>query len=348
METTWFALLCFLIIGHVVLDGFDLGAGILKPFIAKTDREHRTVLAAIGPVWNGNEVWLVAFGGVLFFSFPAVYAAAFSGLYRPLMLLLLLLIMRGVSIELRSKKPGPAWRAFWDWTFTASSGAMALVLGVVLGNLIRGVPLGPGAQLHMPLVADMQPGPDAGAIDWYTLVVGGFAATVLAAHGATYVAWKTDGLLQVQGARMAHVLWSAATAGIVPTTYATALVAPHIYAGIYARPLGWPFAVCVAASLVAIFWALRSGRDFHAFMASSAFIVSMLAATAVGLYPDLLRSNEDATFSLTVQGSAIEPSGLSAGLVWFVPAIALAVTYVAHVYRALRGKVDASGGHEGY
>lgn len=331
-----------MIVAYVVLDGFDFGAGIVHLFVAKTDAERRTVLAVIGPVWNGNEVWLVAAGGVLVFAFPAAYAAAFSGFYLPLTLVLWLLIGRGVAIELRSHHSSPLWRAFWDAVFALSSGAMALVLGVVLGNLLRGVPLA-GGMFRVPFFTDFLPGPDAGALDWYTVLVGCFAAVVLAAHGALLLAWKTEGALLERSARLAHLLWSTAAAGIVPVTYATAAVAPEIYARLRQRPLAWPLPLCILASLVVLFAAIRTGRDRRAFLASSAFIASMLAATAVGLYPDLLKSTAGEAYGLTVQNAAGGREGLSVGLMWFVPALALAVAYTAYAYRSVRGKVDARG-----
>jgi cytochrome bd ubiquinol oxidase subunit II len=344
VETIWFALLCFLMIVYVVLDGFDFGVGIVHMIVAKTDEERTTVLSAIGPVWNGNEVWLVAFGGALVFAFPPVYATAMSGFYLPLMLVLWLLIGRGVAIEFRSHLPNPLWRAFWDVAFALSSGVMALVLGAVLGNLLRGVPLGPGGAFHVPFFTDFLPGPDAGALDWYTVLVGGFAAVVLAAHGALFVAYKTVGPVQARSARLAHLLWSAAAAAVVPTTYATAAVDPELFARLWQRPVAWPLPLCILGSLIVLFASVRNGRDRRAFFASSAFIASMLAATAVGVYPDLLKSNVGEAYSLTAQNAAAGRAGLAAGLIWFVPALALAVTYVAYAFRSVRGKVRAGDG----
>ena len=140
VPTLWFVLIGCMLVTYVVLDGFDFGAGIVHPFVARTDDERRTVIAAIAPVWDGNEVWLIAGGGVSFFAFPRAYATGFSGFYLPLMMVLWLLIMRGLSIEFRSKEGNPLWRAFWDTTFFVSSTLMTIVLGAALGNLIRGVP----------------------------------------------------------------------------------------------------------------------------------------------------------------------------------------------------------------
>src|SRR3954471_15293852 len=141
MQATWYFLIALMLVTYAVLDGFDFGAGIMHLFVAKTDAERREVLGAIGPVWDGNEVWLIASGGVLVFAFPRAYSAAFSGLYLPLMMVLWLLILRGLAIEFRSKLDGPLWRTGCEGVFAFASMVMALVLGIALGNLVRGVPL---------------------------------------------------------------------------------------------------------------------------------------------------------------------------------------------------------------
>src|SRR5512140_7900 len=187
MATAWFILLGFMLIVYVVLDGFDLGAGILHLFVARHDDERRTVLAAIGPVWDGNEVWLLAAGGLLVFAFPRVYAVAFSGFYLPLILVLWLLVLRGVSIELRSHQANPLWRQFFDVVFALSSAVLALVLGVALGNVLRGVPIDGSGFFAAPLFTNFGHGGELGAIDWYTLSVGLFALAALGAHGAMYL-----------------------------------------------------------------------------------------------------------------------------------------------------------------
>src|SRR5215213_9941829 len=180
MESVWYIIIAVMLSVYVVLDGFDFGVGILHLFVAKTDPERRTVFASIGPVWDGNEVWLIASGGVLVYAFPRAYAAGFSGFYLPLMLVLWLLILRGVSIEFRSQEKNALWRAFWDATFALSSGCMAIVLGVALGNVLRGVPLDASGYFHVPFFNQFFGGGPAGALDWYTVLVGVFAFLVLA------------------------------------------------------------------------------------------------------------------------------------------------------------------------
>src|SRR5580692_1563176 len=174
METVLFAMVAAMLAVYVVLDGFDFGAGILHRLVARTDAERRTVLAAIGPVWDGNEVWLVAAAGVFFLAFPKVYSAAFSGFYLALMIVLWLLILRGIAIESRSHQENPLWREFWDTVFSLSSALLAIVLGTSLGNVVRGVPVDQTGFFAMPLFTDFRPGVLPGVFDWYTLLVGLF------------------------------------------------------------------------------------------------------------------------------------------------------------------------------
>jgi hypothetical protein len=164
IATIWFCLVAIMIAGYVVLDGFDLGAGIVHLFVAQTDRERRIVLRSIGPVWDGNEVWLLAGGGTLYFAFPALYSAAFSGFYLALMMVLWLLILRGISIEFRSHVESPLWGPFWDLVFGGSSAVLALLFGAALGNVVRGVPLDSDGFFFLPLWTDFQPGTNAGIV----------------------------------------------------------------------------------------------------------------------------------------------------------------------------------------
>ena len=193
MEAAWFVIVSGMLAAYAVLDGFDFGVGAIHRIVARTDEERRTVLAAIGPIWDGNEVWLIAAGGVLFMAFPNVYATAFSGFYMALMVVLWLLILRGVAIEFRSHQDNPLWREFWDTVFSLASALLAVVFGTTLGNLIRGVPLGKEGLRGMPLFTNFLIGREPGILDWYTGLVGLFTLAALAVHGALYLAWRTDG-----------------------------------------------------------------------------------------------------------------------------------------------------------
>src|SRR5262245_33062855 len=193
MNTLWFIIIAGMLAVYVVLDGFDFGAGIVHLFVARSDRERRTVLAAIGPLWDGNEVWLIAAGGLLVFAFPRAYSAGFSGFYMPLMMVLWLLLLRGISIEFRSHEANPLWRSFCDCRFTFSSVLLRVFLGAALGNVIRGVPLDQTCFFAGPLFTDFLPGRFPGVLDWYTVLIGLFTTAALAGHGALYLNWKTEG-----------------------------------------------------------------------------------------------------------------------------------------------------------
>ncbi len=208
MQTLWFILVAFMLTMYVVLDGFDLGAGVMHLFAARDDLERRTILRAIGPVWDGNEVWLIAAGGTMFFTFPVLYASSFSGFYLPLIMVLWFLMLRGVAVELRSHLQNPVWIAFWDGLFFLGSTLLALFYGVALGNVIRGVPLNSTGTFFMPLWTDFNPyGLNPGILDWYTILIGLLALAALTAHGANYLAVKTEGRLNTRSRRIARLAW---------------------------------------------------------------------------------------------------------------------------------------------
>jgi cytochrome d ubiquinol oxidase subunit II len=196
-----------MIAGYVVLDGFDLGAGIIHLFVARTESEHRQVLNSIGPVWDGNEVWLLAGGGTLYFAFPALYSAAFSGFYLALMIVLWLLMLRGISIEFRNHIDTEVWKPFWDVVFGGASAVLALVFGIALGNVVRGVPLDSTGFFFLPLWVDLSVGGEPGIIDWYTLLVGVAGFFVLALHGCLWVAYRTSGALHIRSRQFAERVW---------------------------------------------------------------------------------------------------------------------------------------------
>jgi cytochrome d ubiquinol oxidase subunit II len=348
METFWFAAVSVMLAMYVVLDGFDFGVGIVHRLVARTDDERRTVLTAIGPWWDGNEVWLLAGGGVLFFAFPRAYAAAFSGFYLPLMIVLWLLILRGMAIELRSHHENPLWREFWDSAFSFASVLMAVVLGAALGNVIRGVPVDASGYFAMPLFTDFRPGPQPGVFDWYTLLVGLFTLCVLAGHGSLFLVWKTTGPLQERSRILAGRAWSAAVPLWILATLATAWLDPQLFANLWARPWTLILAIVVLASLAGVFYFQRQRRESAAFLASSLFLLSILAATMAGNYPNLLRSTLDPAFSVTAENAATGRYGLQVGLAWWIIGIALAAGYFLYLYRTFRGKVEPPASGHGY
>ena len=334
IEIVWFCLVAIMIAGYVVLDGFDLGAGIIHLFVARTDQERRLVLRTIGPVWDGNEVWLLAGGGTLYFAFPALYASAFSGFYLALMMVLWLLILRGLSIELRSHIVNPIWTPFWDLTFCASSGLLALLYGAALGNVVRGVPLDPDGNFFLPLWTNLQPGQQSGAIDWYTLLAGLTALLALTVHGCHWVALKTAGDVQQRSQSLASKLWwvLAAFTGIV--TFASFGLQPNIAAEFRAHPWGAIFPLLALAGLAGMA-ALRAR-----FLSSCLYLIGMLTSAAFGVFPYVLPSNISPSAGLTVTNAAAPSYGLHIGLAWWIPGMLLALGYSVFVYRRFAGKVS--------
>jgi cytochrome d ubiquinol oxidase subunit II len=339
MEALWYAIVSGMLAVYVVLDGFDFGAGILHRLVARTDEERRTVLAAIGPVWDGNEVFLLAAGGLLFLSFPKTYAAAFSGFYMALMIVLWLLILRGVGIEFRAHVDNPLWREFWDTTFSLSSALLAVVLGTALGNVVRGVPVGETGYFAIPLFTNFLTGVRPGIFDWYTLLVGVLALCTLAGHGAFYLAWKTSGPVQSRSRDYARQAWRAVLPVWVLVTLATIWVQPDIYKNILARPWSLSFVLLILGGLWGCFRFLSQEQELQAFVSSSSFLLGLMGATMAGNYPFWLRSTLDPSYSLTAANTAAQSYGLSIALQWWSIGITLATVYFIYLYRSVRGKV---------
>jgi cytochrome d ubiquinol oxidase subunit II len=348
MEAAWFAIVVGMLAVYTVLDGFDFGVGALHRFVARTDEERRTVLAAIGPVWDGNEVWLIAAAGVLFLSFPRVYAAAFSGFYLALMIVLWLLILRGVAIELRSRQDNPLWREFWDTTFALASALLAVVLGTALGNVVRGVPLDGSGSFFIPLFTDFRPGVRPGVFDWYTILVGAFTLCALAGHGALYLIWKTTGVVQARSRVWARSAWLAVLPLWLAVTLATAWLRPEIFTNLLDRPWSLAFVVLMLGGVAGVFYFPRRGRELAAFLSSGSFLLGLLGATMAGVYPVWLRSTVDPAHSLTAENSAATSYGLQVALVWWTVGIALAGAYFVYLFRTTRGKVDVRADGQSY
>lgn len=241
METFWYAAVTLMLAVFVVLDGFDFGVGILYPFVARTEQERRMVLDSIGPMFNGNEVWLVASGGLLFFAFPKAYAAGFSGFYLALIIVLWLFMFRGLALELRSHPDHPMWRQFWDVAFSSSSLLLAIVFGAALGNLIRGVPLNREGYFFVALWTDLLTGQEPGILDWFTVLMGLASAAILALHGANYLAMKTKGDLYARTVAAAKLVGWLAFGGAVLVRLAITFVQPNLRLNYTAHPLGTSF-----------------------------------------------------------------------------------------------------------
>ena len=339
METIWFSLVAAMIALYVVLDGFDLGAGIVHLFVARSEAERRMVLASIGPVWDGNEVWLLAGGGTLYFAFPALYASSFSGFYLPLMIVLWLLILRGIAIEFRNHIQSLVWQPLWDAVFAGSSALLAIFFGAALGNVVRGVPLDRSGEFFLPLWTDFNTGNEPGILDWYTLLIAAAAFLALAVHGALWVALKTEGEVERRARRAAKRLWWALAAGVVAITAASFHVQPHLQESFAARPWGYVFPLAALAGLAGMRMLDGRREGIEAFLCSCLFLIGMLNSAAFGLYPYVLPSNRHTALSLTVLNAAAAPYGLGVGLMWFIPGVLLAACYFVYSYRSFAGKV---------
>jgi cytochrome d ubiquinol oxidase subunit II len=348
MEQLWFWLVSVMVAIYAVMDGFDFGAGALHLFVAKRDGERRQVLAAIGPWWDGNEVWLLAGGGALFLAFPKVLAAGFSGFYLALFLVLWCLVLRGIGIEFRSHVQDGMWRAFWDVVFAVSSLLMPVLLGAALGNVVRGVPIDASGYFNIPLFTDFTARSPVGILDWYTLMMGVFALVTLSGHGATFLAWKTDGPVQGRALKAALPLWVAVLALWTVVTVATSTVRPEIFLAWRSSPLAWLATAIYGLGILSVFHGLRSGRHLLAFVGSGAFILGILAATAASAWPVMLRSTLSSEWSLTATNSAVAASGLKKGLVWWLIGFPIVLGYFTMLFRIFRGKAQAAAEGEGY
>jgi cytochrome d ubiquinol oxidase subunit II len=284
-------------------------------------------------------VWLVAGGATFFLAFPSAYAVAFSGMYLPLIMVLWLLVLRGVSIELRGQSHNPLWQSGWDAVFASSSAVMALVLGVAIGNVIRGFPIGPSGWFTLTLFSLGTR--HEGAIGAYTGLVGLLSVALLAAHGATYLAWKSEGEIHERAVAAARRAWPVALVLFAGATAATALVRPSLFVSLAHRPWASPLPAAAIASAVIVLLSLARGREHRAFLASCAFIASVLGTTAAVLFPALLPSTVDSAYTLDAYKAASGELALSRGLLWFIPGLALAAAYFVNLFRLMRGKTKA-------
>jgi cytochrome d ubiquinol oxidase subunit II len=339
METIWFGLVAFMIAMYVVFDGFDLGAGAIHLIAGRSTDERRLILRSIGPVWDGNEVWLLAAGGVLFLAFPRLYASSFSGFYLPLMMVLWLLILRGLAVEFRNKLGHAVWIPFWDVVFSVASALLAVFYGAALGNVVRGVPLDSEGWFFAPLWTNFLPGAEAGVLDWYTVLVGLTALFALVQHGALWVAMKTPGELEGRARRLALGAWWFTAALTLIVTFASMSLQPQIRISLTARPWGFVFPILAVAGLLGVRWFASRRDDLKAFLASCAYLVGMLTSAAFGLYPYVLPTSDDSGLGLTVANSAAAPYGLWVGFLWFFPGLILICTYFVFTYRRFAGKV---------
>jgi cytochrome bd ubiquinol oxidase subunit II len=348
MFEVWYAIAALMLALYATLDGFDLGAGILSPLVARTDTERRQVLAAIGPYWDGNEVWLLAAGGALFVAFPRVLASGISGFYFAIVLVLWCLLGRGIAIEFRSHVTDPLWRSAWDFVFAAASTLLAVFFGAAFGNLMRGVPLDRDGWFSLALFTDFTARDPVGILDWYTILTGVFALVALAAHGALFLAWKTDGPVHERSERLARRLWVALAVLWPIVTIASSVVNPALFPGMTRRWLALLAVTLAVGGIVAVFVGLRRQRGLGAFVGSCAFLLGIIGASAASYFPVMLRATGGDALSITAYMGGADEAGLRTAIRWFVVGLPLALMYLVVVFRLHRGKAVAARDGEGY
>src|SRR5512146_2139260 len=346
METLWYIIVALMLATYVVLDGFDLGAGIIYLIVGRTPAERKAVLHTIGPVWDGNEVWLLAAGGTLYFAFPLLYASSFSGFYLPLMMVLWLLMSRAIGIEFRHHLENPVLRRLFDGVFAFASVLLAIFYGAALGNVIRGVPLDANGYFFEPLWTDWRVGTNNGILDWYTVLAGVVALVTLMSHGALYVATKTEGEVNQRARRIAAFAWPALLLLTFLSLIATMYVRPQMLANYRDHAVWLVIPIIVFASLAGMMHYRMRGNDKAAFVASSMYIIGMLVGAAVGLYPNVLPASTADANSLTIHNTVTGAYGMSVAIVWWAIGMLLALGYFFFIYRMFRGKVNVM--EEGY
>ena len=333
LESIWFVLVGFLLTGYVILDGFDLGAGVLYPFVARSEDEKRVVRASIGPVWDGNEVWLVAGAGAVFAAFPMVYAMTFSGFYLAIMLVLFGLILRAVSLEFRHRDR--IWSRVWDGAFFLGSLVPAILVGCALGNVIRGVPMNANGDYTGTFLQLLNP---------YSLLVAVTGLFLIVTHGAAWLALKSEGELHERAVKYRRLTFWVFAVLAVATSVATIATVSRASDNVFGRPLGWFFLVVLLLSLLYTIWQMmKEGAELKSFLGSALTIVALAGIAAVGNYPEIVpaRGTPPDT-SLTVTNSASGHLTLQVMLIIAIIGCPLVLLYTAYVYRTFRGKTKAA------
>jgi cytochrome d ubiquinol oxidase subunit II len=326
----WFVTLGVLLAGYAILDGFDLGVGILH-LGARRDEERRVFMNSIGPLWDGNEVWLVTFGGALFAAFPNAYATAFSGFYLAFMVLLFALVFRAVSMEFRSKRDGPAWRRAFDYCFFGASTLAALLFGVAVGNCMKGIPIGP-QQEFLGSFFDL--------LGLYPVLVGLFVVAMFAMHGSIYLYLKTTGELQQ---RIHGWMWR--TFGLflvlyLLTTIYSLVQVPNATRNFKDHPWVWIVVVLNVLAIANIPRAIHLGRPLYAFISSSCSIAAFVFLFGVALYPGLLVSSLSANWTIDIYNAASSRKTLQIMQIIAFLGMPFVLVYTAVIYWMFRGKVE--------
>jgi cytochrome d ubiquinol oxidase subunit II len=348
MIAIWYAVVSFMLIVYIVLDGRNFGAGMLQWFVAKTPEERRQVIAAIGPLWTWHEVWLLGFGGTLIAIFPRLMASSFAGYYLALFLILWCLILRGVSIEVGGHINDRLWQGYWDFNFVLSNLLLAILFGAAAGNVARGVPVDAQGDFSMAFFTDFNVRGHVGLLDWYTVSIAVLAAVMLAAHGATYLTLKTEGPVHDRSEKYAKYLWIAVVPLSLAVLVESRIVRPELPGRAWSNPFWWIGLVVVAASAFTLLTGLTSGRELRAFVGSNFLIVGLLATGAVAIFPVMLHSTLAPENSLTAYAVASSSTTLLRASFWWPIGFALAVFYFAFISRRYAGKVSVQRDTQGF
>ncbi len=341
MAESWYGVVAFMLIVFAVLEGWDFGAGAVHLLVARTPSERNQVVEAIGPLWVWHEVWLVGAGGVLLMAFPSVMATAFSGYYMALYLVLWCLLLRGIALEFGRHLADGMWTAFWDVVFSCSSVLLALLFGIAFGNLVRGVPLGADGRFVMSLFTDFSPYGTVGILDWYTVSVGVLTLVLLMAHGASYLALRTNTVVCQRSRGLTGWMWPSAGILLVLVTWETWTIRPDLFTMATHRPIVWGATLVVAAGAGTLVTGKRQWRDDLHFLGSALIIMGLLTGAFAALYPDMLHSTIGEQYSLTAPGQAAGHEGLVIAVVWWPISLVAAVVYGAFNIRGHLGRIGA-------
>ena len=330
LNTIWFLLVAVLLVGYAILDGFDLGVGVLHLF-TKNEEEKRININAIGPVWDGNEVWLLTGGGALFAAFPVVYATVFSGFYLALMLLLFALIFRAVSFEFRGKVESERWKRTWDTAFGLGSLLPAVLFGVAIGNILRGIPIDADGMFTGTFFTLLNP---------YSILVGVLSLILFTMHGSIYMTMKTSDKQLERMKNIAPRLWIAFVSLYVLTTIYSFFEAGYLFESVLSSPLFWILFIVMLAAVIYIPVALKSEKFGRAFFASSLTIACMMGLMAVSLFPRLVPSLTDLANSLTIYNASSTERTLFTMLIIALIGMPFVIGYTIFIYRVFKGKVQ--------
>ena len=348
MIATWYAVVSFMLIIYIVLDGRNFGAGMLQWFAAKTPEERRQVIAAIGPLWTWHEVWLLGFGGTLIAIFPRLMASAFAGYYLALFLILWCLILRGVSLEVGGHINDRLWQTYWDFIFVFSNFLLAILFGAAAGNVARGVPVDSQGNFSMAFFTNFNVRGHVGLLDWYTVSTAILAVAMLGAHGATYLTLKTEGPVHDRCDRWAKYLWIAVVPLLLVVLIESRIARPDLPGHALSNPFWWLGLVVVATSTITLISGLTSHHELRAFIGSNFLIVGLLATGAAAIFPVMLYSTLAPENSLTAYAVAAGPMSLHLAALWWPIGFALAICYFIFISRRYAGKVSVQRDTQGF